>query len=151
MARALCGCRMAGRRRARQRAGKLFSPSGDRGREKAKLKGDGGSSGSRKGPIGGQSLRVWGAIWKATLCLALYCTPCCFNQWQACSQSLEQQCLFFIVCLLPLFFLLHYTLTLLTKSPKSRTALSSLAGSQQIRRAAALKSMSTKLKASVYE
>lgn len=150
MARALCGCRMAGRRRERQRAGKLFSPSGDQGREKGKLRRERGSSGSRKGPIGGQSLRVWGSIWKATLCLALYCTPCCFNQWQACSQSLQQQCLFFIVSLLPLFFLLHYTLTFLTKSPKSLAALYSLRGSQEMRRAAALKSISTKLKSSVY-
>lgn len=151
MARALCGCRMVGRRRERQRARKLFSPSGDQGRDKGKLKGDRGSSGRREGPIGGQSLRVWGSIWKATLCLALYCTPCCFNQWQACSQSLEQQCLFFNVSLLPPFFLLHYILTFLTKSPKSCTPLSCLRRRQVIRRAAAIKeSFSTSLNASIY-
>lgn len=110
-----------------------------------------GRSGRREGPIGGRSLRVWGSIWKATLCLALYCTPCCFNQWQACSQSLEQRRLFFIVSLLPPFFLLHYTLTFLTKSPKSCTPLSSLHRSQEIWPAAAIKeSFSMELNASVY-
>lgn len=59
------------------------------------------------------------SIWKATLCLALYCTPCCFNQWQACSQSLEQEWLFLIVSLLLPLFLLHYTPTLPTNSLKS--------------------------------
>lgn len=38
-ARALCGCRVAGSRGERQRAGKLFLPSGDRGIEKGKQKG----------------------------------------------------------------------------------------------------------------
>lgn len=151
MARALCGCRMAnGRRRERPRAGKLFSPSGVRGRGKGTLKRDRGSRGRRKGPIGGQGLRVRGSIWKATLCRALYCTPCCFNQWQACSQSLEQHCLFFIVSLPPLFFLLRYTLTFLTKPPKSCAALSSPCRSQEKHRATAIKSISSKLKASVY-
>ena len=123
-ARALCGCRVAGSSRKRQRAGKLFLPSGDG--EKGKQKGERGNSGRQKGPIGGQSLRVLGSIWKATLCLALYCTPCCFNQWQACSQCLEQQWLFLIVSLLLPLFLLHYTPTLLTKSLKSCAALSTL-------------------------
>lgn len=131
MARALCGCRVAGSSRERQRAGKLFLPSGDRGREKGKQRGERGNSSRQKGPIGGQSLRVWGSIWKATLCLALYCTPCCFNQWQACSQSLEQQWLFLIVSVLPPLFLLHYTPTLLTKSLKSCAALSGLSGSRR--------------------
>lgn len=90
-----------------------------------------GNSGRQKGPIGGQSLRVRGSIWKATLCLALYCTPCCFNQWQACSQSLEQKWLFLIVSLLLPLFLLHYTPTLLTKSLKSCAALSGLSGSRR--------------------
>ena len=127
-ARALCGCRVAGSSRERQRAGKLFLPSGDWEREG---KGERGNSGRQKGPIGGQSLRVWGSIWKATLCLALYCTPCCFNQWQACSQSLEQQWLFLIVSLLLPLFLLHYTPTLLTKSLKSCAALSGLSERQR--------------------
>lgn len=129
-ARALCGCRVAGSSRERQRAGKLFLPSGDRGREKGKQRGERGNSGRQKGPIGGQSLRVRGSIWKATLCLALYCTPCCFNQWQACSQSLEQKWLFLIVSLLLPLFLLHYTPTLLIKSLKSCAALSGLSGSR---------------------
>lgn len=89
-----------------------------------------GNSSGQKGSIGGQSLRVWGSIWKATLCLALYCTPCCFNQWQACSQSLEQKWLFFIVLLLAQRFLLHYTPALLTKSLKSGAALSALSKSR---------------------
>lgn len=117
-----------------------FLPSGDRGREKGKQKGDRGNSGRQTGPIGGQTLRVLGSIWKATLCLALYCTPCCFNQWQACSQSLEQQCLFLIVSLLLSLFLLHYTQTLLTKSLKSCAALSGLYGSCG-RRCAAVKTL----------
>lgn len=98
-----------------------------------------GAAAAWKGPIGGQSLRVWGSIWKATLCRALYCTPCCFNQWQACSQSLEQPRLFFIVSLLPPFFLLHYILTFLSKPPKSRPPLPSLGRRRQKRRAAAIK------------
>lgn len=116
----------------RQRAGKLFLPSGDRGTEKGKKKGDRENSGKEKGPIGGQALRVWGSIWKATLCLALYCTPCCFNQWQACSQSLKQQYLFLLVSLVPSLFLLHYTTTLLLKSLKSCTALGGLYRSQEV-------------------
>lgn len=150
MARALCGCRMAGRRRETE-GWKIVFTIWDQGREKLKLKRDRGRRGRREGPIGGQSLRVWGSIWKATLCLALYCTPCCFNQWQACSQSLEQRRLFFIVSLLPPFFLLHYTLTFLTKSPKSCTPLSRLHRSQEICPAAAIKeSFSMELNASVY-
>lgn len=72
----------------------IWGPKGGAGRRK------GGNSGRQKGPIGGQSLRVRGSIWKGTLCLALYCTPCCFNQWQACSQGLQQQWLFLVVSLL---------------------------------------------------
>lgn len=91
-----CG-RREGLRRRETEAWKIVSaiwgPRGSRERRK------GGNSGRQKGPIGGQSLRVRGSIWKATLCLALYCTPCCFNQWQACSQSLEQQWLLPIVSL----------------------------------------------------
>lgn len=95
-------------RRERQRAGKLFLPSGDRGEERRGRKEEIGGAAAHThpcthtGPIGGQTLRVSGSIWKATLCLALYCTPCCFNQWQACSQGLEQQQqrLFLIVSLL---------------------------------------------------
>lgn len=104
----------------RQRPGKLFLPSGDRG-EAGKEKGR--TAVDRKAPIGGQSLRVRGSIWKATLCRALYCTPCCFNQWQACSQSLEQQWLPTIVSLLPKLFLLHYAAALLTESLKHSAAL----------------------------
>lgn len=118
----------------RQRAGKLFLPSGDPGREKEKQEGERGNIGRKKASIGGQSLRVWGSIWKATLCLALYCTPCCFNQWQACSQSLEQQRLFLIVSLLLRRFLLHYAPTLFTKSLKSYAALSGLREANVLRR-----------------
>lgn len=120
-ARALCGCRVAGSRGERQRAGKLFLPSGDRGIEKGR-KEERGNSSRQKGPIGGQSLRVRGSIWKATLCLALYCTPCCFNQWQACSQSLKLQWLFLIVIALLPLFLLHYAPARLTKSLRSCAA-----------------------------
>lgn len=97
-------------RRERQRAGKLFLPSGDWGEERRGRREEIGGTAAHThtqpcthtGPIGGQTLRVLGSIWKATLCLALYCTPCCFNQWQACSQGLEQrqQRLFLIVSLL---------------------------------------------------
>lgn len=115
----------------RRRAGKIaFRPSGDHGWEKRRQERKRGNSSGQKGSIGGQSPRVWGSIWKATLCLALYCTPCCFNQWQACSQSLEQKWLFFIVLLLAQRFLLHYTPALLTKSLKSGTALSALSESR---------------------
>lgn len=125
MARALCGCRVPGSRRERQRAGKLFLPSGDRGREKGEAeRRKGGNSGRQQRPNWWPEPKGPGSIWKATLCLALYCTPCCFNQWQACSQSLEQQRLFLIVSLLLPLLLLHYTATLLTKSLKSCAALS---------------------------
>lgn len=106
-----------------------FYHLGTRAERRGKQKGDRGNSGRQKGPIGGQTLRVWRSIWKATLCLALYCTPCCFNQWQACSQSLEQQCLFLIVSLRLPLFLLHYTPALLTKSLQSCAALPGLYGS----------------------
>ncbi len=59
-ARALCGCRVAGSSRERQRAGKLFLPSGDWRREKGEQRGERGNSGRQKSPIGGESLRVWG-------------------------------------------------------------------------------------------
>lgn len=104
--------------------GNCFYHLGTEGERRGSRKEKRGNSGRQRGPIGGQSLRVRGSIWKETLCLALYCTPCCFNQWQACSQSLEQQWLFLIVWLLLPLFLLHYTPTLLTKSLKSCAALS---------------------------
>ena len=92
MARALCGCRVAGSSRERQRAGKLFLPSGDQGREKGKQEGGKGEQRQTERPNWWPQPKGSGSIWKATL----YCTPCCFNQWQACSQSLEQQWLFLI-------------------------------------------------------
>lgn len=76
------------------------------------------------GPIGSQTLRVSGSIWKATLCLALYCTPCCFNQWQACSQSLERPSSSLSLSHCYLHFSPHHcTATLSAESPKSRTAI----------------------------
>lgn len=104
----------------------VFTIWGPRDREGEAERRKKGNSSRQKGPIGGQSLRVRGSIWKATLCLALYCTPCCFNQWQACSQSLELQWLFLIVILLLPLFLLHYTPARLTKPPKSCAALPGL-------------------------
>ena len=77
----------------------VFSPSGDPGR------GDGTEAPAPEPALGAQ-----GPYGGSTLA-CLYCTPCCFNQWQACSQKGETLRLFHSIrAYFPFFFSFSFLL-----------------------------------------
>lgn len=93
----------------------MFLPSVELGRGERGAEEPGGGLRASSQPRG---LRPYGA----SASPALYCTPCCFNQWQACSQdNIEQRLLHcvsrFFFCMFFFFLmcrkLLHLTLRVL--------------------------------------